>query len=132
MPGYMECSCYNVLGGSLKVGDTDGYPLVWCIGRQLSLDMMTLLLARYQYLLEQLTSSINKIREELGHETATDSVQHLLSRVEILSHKEETLLTKKRNKKLKSLGVPETSNIGACEPSVSGLSAFFFLWRCYV
>ena len=36
MPGYMECSCYNVLGGSLKVGDTDGYPLVWCIGRQLS------------------------------------------------------------------------------------------------
>ena len=76
-----------------------------------SLDMMTLLLALYQYLLEQLTSSINKIREEHGHETATDSVQHLLSRVEILSHKEETLLTKKRNKKLKSLGVPETSNI---------------------
>ena len=36
VPGYMEYSYYNVLGGSLKVGDTDGYPLAWCIGRQLS------------------------------------------------------------------------------------------------
>ena len=46
--GYMECSCYNVLGGSLKVGDTDGYPLVWCIGRQLSYHQqgMTLCLER--------------------------------------------------------------------------------------
>ena len=36
VPGYMEYSCYYVLGGSLKVGDTDGYPLVWCISRHLS------------------------------------------------------------------------------------------------
>ena len=48
VPGYMEYSCYNVLGGSLKVGDTDGYPLVWCIGRQLSYHQqgMTLCLER--------------------------------------------------------------------------------------
>ena len=48
VPDYMECSCYNVLGGSWKVGDTDGYPLVLCIGRQLSYHQqgMTLCLER--------------------------------------------------------------------------------------
>ena len=53
VPGYMEYSCYNVSGGNLKVGDTDGYLLVWCIGQQLSYHQQGMTLC-----LEKMCSSV--------------------------------------------------------------------------
>ena len=74
------------------------------------LDTMTLLLGRYQGLLQDLKKSVVQVVEQIERETDTAVALKINSRVERKVRREENHLLAKREKKLKALGVQQTSS----------------------
>ena len=75
-----------------------------------SLDTMALLLSRYQGLLQDLKKYVAQIRGHIEWETETDVTHEILPRVERKVHNEVNHLLAKREKKLRALGVKQSSS----------------------
>ena len=80
------------------------------IMQKASLDTMALLLGRYRGLLQDLKKSVAQMGDHIERETDTEVALKIKSRVERKVRREENHLLAKREKKLKALGVQQTSS----------------------